>query len=309
MKPIILTMLISTLIMPATIENISCKGAYDSVNLNISSIDVKMVHVGDIDIAYKTFGHGQPLIMIIGSSSTMDLWPPEVLSSLSSNYSVIIFDNRGMGNTTASKGNFSIPQFAEDTAGLMDALGIKSAHILGWSMGSFIAQELALNHPDKVDKLVLYAANCGGSQAVQPSQEVLKELTDTTGSPEERGIRLFDLLFPGEWLKDHPTFYKQFPIPKERTSPENIARQGDACENWAGTYDRLSNIVQPTLIITGAEDKVAPPENSLMLAKQIPASWLVRFKGAGHGLMYQYPIEFSKIVTDFFELSTASSKG
>jgi pimeloyl-ACP methyl ester carboxylesterase len=303
MKSIALTMLISMLMMPASIENISCKGTNDSINLNISSIEVKTVHVGDIDMAYKAFGQGQPLIMIIGSSSTMDLWPPEVLSRLSSNHSVIIFDNRGMGNTTATPGNFSISQFAEDTAGLMDALGIKSAHILGWSMGSFIAQELALNHPDKVDKLVLYAGNCGGSQAVQPSQEVLEELTNTTGSPQERGIRLFDLLFPEEWLKDHPTFYKQFPIPKERTSPDNIAKQGDACRYWAGTYDRLSNIGQPTLIITGTEDKVAPPENSLILAKQIHASWLVRFKGAGHGLMYQYPDEFSKSVTDFLELS------
>jgi pimeloyl-ACP methyl ester carboxylesterase len=303
MKPVVLTMLISALMMPASIENVSCKESNNFSNLNISSIDVKMVHVGDIDMAYRAFGQGHPLIMIIGSSSTMDLWPPEVLNRLSSSYRVIIFDNRGMGNTTATTGNFSISQFAEDTAGLMDALGIKSAHILGWSIGSFIAQELALNHPEKVDKLVLYAANCGGSQAIQPSEEVLKELTDTTGSPEERGIRLFDLLFPEQWLKDHPTFYKQFPIPKERTSPENIAKQADACGNWAGTYDRLSNITQSTLIITGAEDKVAPTENSLMLAEQIPASWLVRFKGAGHGLMYQYPDGFSKVVANFLEQS------
>jgi pimeloyl-ACP methyl ester carboxylesterase len=130
----------------------------------------------------------------------------------------------------------------------------------------------------------------------------------TTGSPRERGIRLFDLMFPEEWLKDHPTFYEQFPIPKERTSPENIARQGDACRYWTGTYDRLSNITSPTLIIAGTEDKVAPPENSLILAKQIPASWLVRFKGAGHGLMYQYPDEFSEVVIDFLGLSTEKSK-
>jgi pimeloyl-ACP methyl ester carboxylesterase len=161
MKIVALTMLISILMIPALIENTSCKGSDDFSNHNISGIEVKTVQVGYIDMAYKAFGQGQPLIMIIGSSSTMDLWPPEVLSRLSSSYRVIIFDNRGMGNTTASPGNFSILQFAEDTAGLMDALGIKSAHILGWSMGSFIAQELALNHPEKVDKLVLYAGNCG----------------------------------------------------------------------------------------------------------------------------------------------------
>jgi len=303
MKPAAITMLLLLLMISASIDLISCRSESDNSMLNISSVEVQKAHVGDIDIAYKILGQGQPLIMIIGSSSTMDLWPPEVLSSLSSHFKVIIFDNRGMGYTTAKPGNFTIEQFANDTSGLMDALGIRNASVLGWSMGSFIAQELALNHPDKVDDLVLYASDCGGSNAVPPSPEVIKELTDTSGSPEERGMRLFGLLFPGEWMRDNPNFYKQFPIPKESSSPENVARQNDAVRYWAGTYDRLPSIAAPTLIIVGTEDRIAPPENSLILAERIPGSSLIRLRGAGHGLMYQYPDEFSRVVTDFIELS------
>lgn len=307
MKPIGIAILVFLFMILTLIKITNCEALDDSHMLNISKIEVKTVHVGDIDMAYKTFGQGQPLIMIIGSSSTMDLWPPELLSRLSSNHKVVIFDNRGMGYTTATPGNFSIDQFAEDTSGLMDALGIKKANILGWSMGSFIAQELALNHPDKVDNLVLYASDCGGSHAIPPSAEVLQEMTNTTGSPGERGMRLFSLLFPEEWLRGHQDFYKQFPVPKETTSPENIARQNVAIEYWTGTYDRLSNISRPTLIIVGTDDEIAPPENSLILAEQIPDSWLIRFEGAGHGLIYQYPDEFSRIITDFLDMPNGGS--
>ena len=269
---------------------------------DISSIAVRTVRVSDIEIAYRTLGQGRPLLLIMGSSSTMDLWPPAVLSKLSAGHQVIIFDNRGMGRTTAPPGAFTIQQFADDTAGLMDALQIKSAGVLGWSMGSFVAQELALSHPDRVDHLVLYAAHCGGSQAVPPTAEVLKDLTDTSGTPQQRGTRLFNLLFPVDWLKRHPDFYKQFPTPKETSSPENIGRQAGACGSWAGTYDRLPNVSQPTLVITGTEDKIAPVDNALILAQRIPDSWLVRLRDAGHGLMYQRPDEFSRVVLDFFDL-------
>ena len=86
-----------------------------------------------------------------------DLWDQRFLQNLASQFRVVIFDNRGMGETTLgdTHKNTSIVQFANDTAGLMDALGFKKASVLGWSMGGFIAQELALNHPDKVDRLIL----------------------------------------------------------------------------------------------------------------------------------------------------------
>jgi hypothetical protein len=131
-------------------------------SLDIQNIPSKKVHVGDIDIAYKMFGKGDPILLINGYSQSMDNWDPILLERLAFNHTVIIFDNRGIGNTTSGEKGFSIVQFANDTAGLLDALEIKQIDVLGYSMGGIIAQELGLNHPNRVGKLIIYASTCGG---------------------------------------------------------------------------------------------------------------------------------------------------
>lgn len=264
---------------------------------------IKRVQVGDIAMAYEVQGQGNPLVLIMGYSGTMDLWDPRFLDLLSSKYRIIIFDNRGMGDTSAPSGNFSIAQFANDTIGLMEALGIEKANVLSWSMGTYVAQEMAIRHPEKVDKMILIAGDCGGNEAVMPSPEVLDALTNTTGSPEERGKRLFEVLFPSEWLSRQPASYEWFPIPKETSSSENIERQSQAIADWTGTYDRLDRILSQTLVVTGTEDVIAPPENAFILASKINGSWLVQFEEGGHGLMYQYPERLAGVVEDFIELS------
>ena len=113
------------------------------------------IQVGDINIAYKRFGQGKPILFISGTSQTKDAWEPTLLSQLAAtNHTVIVFDNRGIGETTVGTKPFSIEQFANDTAGLLDALNIEKADVLGASLGSFVAQELTLNYPQKVDRLV-----------------------------------------------------------------------------------------------------------------------------------------------------------
>ncbi|MFZ2470534.1 MAG: alpha/beta hydrolase [Methanothrix sp.] len=299
------TSMISILIMLFVLSVVThdCIGMDYREEKNHGIVEVEKVPVGDINIAYRVLGQGDPIVLIMGYSSTMDMWDPRFLDNLSSKYKVIIFDNRGMGNTTAPPGIFSIAQFANDTTGLMAALGIEKAHIMGWSMGSFVAQELAIRYPENVDKIILYAGDCGGMEAVMPSPQVLKDLANTSGSQEERGMRLFNLLFSKDWLSKQPAFYKWFPLPKETSLPENIERQAQAIATWSGAFDRLGLIKSPVLVVTGTEDVIAPPENSFILAHKINVSWLVQFEGAGHGLMYQYPDRLAKIVADFIELS------
>ena len=259
----------------------------------------RMVHVGDIDMAYQTLGEGEPLLLIMGYSGTMDLWAPEVLKELASEYQLIIFDNRGMGKTTASDKEFTIELFADDTRGLLDALGIERTHVLSWSLGTYIAQELTLRYPDRVEKLILYAGDCGGKEAIYPDPEIMDALGDTSTSSREREERLLTTLFPQKWLKEHPDPHTYFPEVTETSSPENIKRQYQAWQNWNGSYSRLAKITQPTLLITGAEDVNTPWQNSLMLIDLIPGAWLVQLEGGGHGVMYQYPRKFSRIVLTF----------
>ena len=253
------------------------------------------VTVGDIDIAYKQIGRpdGKPIILITGASATMDMWNPLLLEELASaNYRVIIFENRGVGESTIGTKEFSISQFTNDTVGLLDALGISKADVLGWSLGGFIAQELALTTPDKVDNLILYTTSCGGPSDRPTPPEVIQIQTNTSMSQEERVQKLAPLFFaPASWFKAHPDFLNYFPIPNEFPIPQQIhLQQLDAATTWSGTCNALSRVTQPTLVIVGMDDDPAP--DSLTLAEGIPGSWLIRIRDAGHGLMYQHPDGF-----------------
>ena len=144
----------------------------------------------------------------------MDMWNPLLLEQLASaNYRVIIFENRGVGESTVGTKEFSISQFANDTLGLLDALGISKADILGWSMGGMIAQQLAVTNPDRVDNLILYTTSCGGPNDRPTPSEVIQIGTNASMSQEERIQKLAPLFFaPASWFKAHPDYLNYFPI-------------------------------------------------------------------------------------------------
>ena len=233
----------------------------------------------------------------------MDAWDPTVLRDLSSNHTVIIYDNRGVGNTTAGTKPFSIIQFANDTAGLLDALKVQKSDILGFSMGSFIAQELTLLHSEKVNRLVLYAASCGGKENIPQSPDVAKILSDFAYNRSHDVGKLLSVTFPLSWIKSHPNNIS-IPQSKEIVPPDTLKQQFNIVEawlatNWSGVCGQLTEISKPTLVIAGTEDVTVPAANSLILAQKIPGSWLVQIQGGGHGVMYQYPENLSKVLRTF----------
>src|SRR5215208_464803 len=270
------------------------------------------IQVGDINMAYKRFGQGKPILFIAGTSQTKDAWDLTLLLELAAtNHTVIVFDNRGMGETTVGTKPFSIEQFANDTAGLLDALNIEKVDVFGASLGSFIAQELALNYPQRVDRLVLSAGYCGGNEAIYPSGQAAETLM-TLASPEvlqnmtaeQQAMILAPIMFPPEWLEEHPEILNTTVIqltPVRSASPEIIQQQGLAVGTWKGSCDRLSSITQPTLLIVGDQDLLAPPANSAMMAERIPNSRLVILEGTGHGAMWQVPNEFTAYIQNFLE--------
>ena len=279
-------------------------------SLNVQNISTKKVHVGDIDIAYKTFGRGAPILLISGSGNVMDVWPSHFLKELASNHTVIIFDNRGVGNTTAGTRPFSIGQFANDTVGLLDALDIQSTDVLGFSMASFIAQQLTLTHPERVNRLVLYGASCGGQEGIPQTREVTMTISNLVNNRSQNADAFLSVTFPPEWIRTNPNYLETIPKTTEIILSTTLVKQFNAVEdwlsrNWTGVCDQLQDISIPTLIITGTEDVAVPAANSLILVQKIPGAWLVQIKGAGHGLMYQHPEKFSEIVKTF--LSTTSN--
>lgn len=260
-----------------------------------------MTTVADISMGYRVFGSGYPLLMIMGYGSTMNQWEPRLIHKLASRFKVIIFDNRGIGSSGTGTKEFSIEQFSEDTSGLMDALGIQQAHVLGWSMGSLIAQELVLRHPSKVNKLILYASHCN-AEMFPPSPEIIQQLTDMTGTPQERGMRYIGVLFPDKWLQNHSERIGEiFFRPMGNIPEENVGRQAIAIDAWKGTTDRLGEIRSPVLLITGAEDRLVIFQNARFLSENIPNAQLALFENGGHGLMFQYPDMFCEKVFGFLE--------
>ena len=261
----------------------------------------RLVKAGDIDIAYNEFGRGYPLIMIMGYSGEKEFWSELLIKELSELYRVIIFDNRGIGGSTSSEKEFTVELFAEDTKNFIDALGIDKANILGWSMGTYIAQELTLRYPDKVNKMILVSASCGGEESIETSKDVLGKLTDTSGTLQEIGERFIKLLFPPEFLKSQADMNWIYSNIKREPQLENIQKQGEALGKWKGDCDRLRNIKKPVLLITGNEDIIIPPQNSFVICNKIPCSWLIQFKYGGHGLMFQYPKRLSDTIKLFLE--------
>ena len=276
----------------------------------LDDMPTRKVTIGDIEIAYKQLREGgaKPIVLITGLGATMDMWSPLLLEQLtSSNYSVTIFDNRGAGESTAGTKEFSISQFANDTAGLLDALNITKADILGFSMGSFIAQELTLENPEKVDKLILYASSCGSNESKPASPKVDQALSNPSVSPEEQMRKTIPLLFPTSWFKANPNYTNYLPIPKELVSLDIVGKQANAAVEWfqTGSCNTISNITKPTLIIVGSDDPFTQAFNSLILAQRISGSWLVQVGNAGHGLMYQYPDAFNRLVLTFLEIGNS----
>jgi pimeloyl-ACP methyl ester carboxylesterase len=287
-----------------------------TTNAFLDNIETKKVRVGDIDIAYKIFGKGKPLLLIPGFSMTMDMWDPNMLIRLSSNHTVVVFDNRGISQTTTGTDpqKFSISQFANDTTGFLSAMRLdgrdsgssnsnnnQPIDILGLSLGGFIAQEFALTYPDKVDRLILLVSSCGGKESIPPqlSPEAFRSMVSGNASKD----LFLSTLFPKEWINENIDYIeKNFVFPMGKTSPQNLLLQSQAAGNWEAC-DRISNITNPTLVVAGTEDITAPPANSVMMAERIPGAWLVQMRGGGHGLMFQFPNEFSEIVETFFSVS------
>jgi pimeloyl-ACP methyl ester carboxylesterase len=266
------------------------------------SNDLRYIQLGNTRFACSIHGEGEPLLLITGFAALMDYWGLPFINMLSSGFRVIVFDNRGMGGSERGTAPFSIEQFAKDSADILDALSIESAHVLGWSMGSFITQELALNYPDKVNKIVLYATSCGGAEAQMPSPEVTRRLFDTTGTPEEMTQRALDLMFPSSWLKENPVFAKGFtssPMKVYVQHMETIREQVKAIISWGGTYSRLKDLKKETLLLTGTEDYIVPLSNSEMMRGLLPDASLEQIEGGGHGMIYQFPEKIAQVVMNF----------
>jgi pimeloyl-ACP methyl ester carboxylesterase len=256
------------------------------------------------EIAYRTLGSGPPLVVINGLAATSEDWDPTFIERLSASSELLLLDNRGMGGSPDDGSPFTIADLAADCARVIARLGAPAA-VLGWSMGGFIAQALALEHPQHVAKLVLLSTDPGGPSAERCDSEILAQLTDLSPPPHEQARRLLSVLFDDELaLRLYAQVGDIVADARARLNQDLLDRQVSALHAWHrdGVAERLGRIAVPTLVATGTSDRVIPAGNSLSLAKGIADAWLLRFRGGGHAFMAQHPATVASIINEFVAL-------
>jgi 3-oxoadipate enol-lactonase len=263
------------------------------------------IKVQEIDLYYEVHGEGDPLMMIRGLGSNADHWYAQV-PAFSKKFRVIIFDNRGVGRSDKPDIPYTIQMMAQDTVGLMNGLNIPRAHILGISMGGMIAQEIAIRYPEKVHGLVLGCTHCGGKHVV-PADEGIGRLFGEyilTGSEEAAGKTL-KALFAEKTLREHPEIPGRYQDVSKRfpSSQKFLIRQLEAVQGH-DSWEDLVKIKAPTLVLTGSEDVLVPPQNSRILAERIPQARLEVIKDGGHQFLVERADAFNQRVVNF--LSTLS---
>ena len=285
MRRLIMPLIIFVLLAGCARKNLS-----DSVH-SLTPLPKSVVQVDDVQLAYRTFGEGPPLLMIMGFAGTMDVWDAQMVRELGKEHTVIIFDNRGMGGSSNGTEEITISRMAVDGAGLLQELGYAQADVLGWSMGGLIAQEIALNYPDKVNKLVLLGASCEAKPVADITRKLLKM------DMEE----LLTHIFPSGWVEKYPDAYAKLPRPASPPDPAIIQAQADAMLGWDGCCSQLKSLDKSMLIVSGLDDDILPEELSVEIAEQVKGSWLVRYKNATHWLMYQDPVGLGRTVNNFLK--------
>jgi len=256
--------------------------------------------VGDIELDYERSGSGEPLLLIMGMSGTALMWGEPFLSGLREQFDVIAFDNRGVGSSTRLEGEATIAQMARDAIGLLDALEIERAHVLGISMGGMIAQELALAAPERVITLTLGCTYCGGEGSALASQQVIEKLTQAMMSGDRaRAIRAgWEVNVSQGFAADEQAFGRFSALAERRpVAVPVVMAQMQACLGH-DTNARLAAIELPTLVIHGTRDEMLPVANGHMIAERIQGSRLEIFDEVGHLFFWERPERAAELVRE-----------
>ena len=273
----------------------------------------KLAKANGIEICYDIFGSAdaEPLVLIMGLSAQMVLWDEEFCKQLAQRgFRVIRFDNRDIGKSTKLTGGkrispmdilkmrffgilpqatYTLTDMAKDTTGLMDALGIRSAHIVGASMGGAIAQEIAIHFPDRIRSLTSIMSTTGNLKLPQPKREAMAMLMSRPPKTKQDYIATFQrnwkILRQGSFPLDEARDVEIAAQCYERgLSPEGVGRQLRAILASGARNKQLASVRTPTLVIHGTVDPLVRPEAGKDTANSVPGAKLVMVEGMGHAI-------------------------
>ena len=252
-------------------------------------------------IAWDRRGNGAPLLLIHGLGYARWGWEP-VLPELAEQFDVILFDNRGIGESDAPPGPYTVAEMAADAVQVLDEAGVARAHVVGTSLGGMIAQELALAYPERVDRLVLACTTPGGQKAHPMPQVTVALMAEAATLEPAVALRRFveNALAPAS-VAAHPELVERIMAHRLATAqqPAAWAAQASAGATF-DAYDRLGGLAAPTLVQHGDEDVVVDPRNADLLVELLPDARLERVPG-GHLFFWEAPEQFVSSVSGFLE--------
>ncbi len=246
---------------PATVQTIT-----QPTPVSISDTHVQYKDVNGVRLAYWEWGSGEPVLLIEGFGGTVAnttplqaSWNETFLGILSSEYHVYAYDHRGMGYSSTDNATPTISLYADDAAGLIRALGYDSMNVYGESMGSSTAQQLAIDHPECVRKLIL---DSNTYDARVPECRLLLSILEQSA---------YDM-----------------------NETPGVRAEAQANLVWNGTWDGLSGVNNDVMLVVGTADPLTPEQVSVRMAGQINGSWLVRFKGLPHCGSHYAPVQYAE---------------
>jgi pimeloyl-ACP methyl ester carboxylesterase len=268
-------------------------------SVSIASAPVRTAHTRLGTVGYRVIGTGPPLLLITGYGGTVDSWAPQFVDALAQHHQVITLDNAGIGKSDKLPAPLTIDAMAAQTSALIDTLGLGRTDVLGWSMGSMIAQALAVRHPNQVHRLVLGASFPGNGTTVQPSRQELNAFE--SANPQ----KVMAALFPADQTAAQNTYLAAISsYPPAPPAPADVlAAQRHAVDAWwngtdpAGTTP--ATIAALTLVADGMLDRLDPIANSETLAKLIHGAELRLYPDAGHAFLFQDQANFVPTIDSF----------
>ncbi len=259
-----------------------------------------VIPVGDIELDYERSGAGPPLLMIMGMSGTALTWGEPFLAPLREEFDVIVYDHRGVGASSQLDGPITIREMAQDAAGLLAALELDSAHVLGFSMGGMLAQELALAAPERIRSLTLGCTYCGGEGSSLTSPEVLQRMAEArTSGDRERAIRAsWEANVSAGFAADADAYeaFRTRSLERRVAIPVIVAQvQAIAAHD---TYARLPGLTMPTLVVHGTADEIFAVSNGRLVAARIPGASLEILDRVGHLFFLEEPQRSAELVRE-----------
>jgi pimeloyl-ACP methyl ester carboxylesterase len=250
------------------------------------------IDLGDRKLSYVRRGSGEPLLLIMGMAGHIGLWRDDFLAQLEPDFDVVAYDHRGIGDSTDVDGQFTIAELADDAAALLDALGWSSAHVFGISMGGMIAQELVLNHPERVRRLVLGCTYCGGPRTNPMAPGPMRMMTAMNSGNLEAALRAgFEANLSPAWTADEAHWREFHDVALAARVPVPVVLRQAQAAFVHDTSTRLPAVTAPTLVMAGTADEMVLYPNNEVIAALIPGATMHPFPDAGHLYWWEHPDE------------------